>query len=61
VLRVADLSLRHDLLICSDEIQYGPTLDPDRRHLPLAAVAPAIAEHLLTLMATDFNPFTLKT
>ena len=61
MLRVADLSLRHDLLICSDEIHYGPILDPNRHHLPLAAVAPAIAEHSLTLMAKDFNPFTLKT
>ena len=49
--RIAELCLRHDLTVCSDEIHYGLILDPDRRHLPLAAVAPAIAEHSLTLMA----------
>jgi len=49
--RIAELCLRRDLTVCSDEIHCGLILDPDRRHLPLAAVAPAIAEHSLTLMA----------
>jgi cystathionine beta-lyase len=49
--RVAKLCLRHDLTVCSDEIHYGLVLDADRRHLPLAAVAPEIAERSLTLLA----------
>jgi cystathionine beta-lyase len=49
--RITELCLRHGLTVCSDEIHCGLILDPDRRHLPLAAVAPAIAGHSLTLMA----------
>jgi cysteine-S-conjugate beta-lyase len=51
LLRVADLCLRHDLSICSDEIHYGLVLDRATRHVVLAALSPEIAERSLTLMA----------
>ncbi len=48
---VAEICSRHDLTICSDEIHCGLILDPDRLHVPLAALSPEIAERSLTLMA----------
>jgi cystathionine beta-lyase len=48
---LVDLSLRHDLWICSDEIHYGLVLDPEKRHVPLAALSPEIARRSLALMA----------
>jgi cystathionine beta-lyase len=51
LLRLVDLSLRHDLWICSDEIHYGLVLDPEKRHVPLAALSPEIARRSLALMA----------
>ncbi|HQR04965.1 MAG: PatB family C-S lyase [Proteobacteria bacterium] len=49
--RIADLALRHDLVIASDEIHCGLVLDPARRHRPLASLAPEIARRTITLMA----------
>jgi len=40
-----------DRIICSDEIHCGLILDPDKRHIPLAALDPEIAERTITLMA----------
>ena len=42
---------RHDLVICSDEIHCDLILDPDRRHLPMATLGPAVAARTITLMA----------
>jgi cystathionine beta-lyase len=51
LLRVADLCLRRDLLICSDDIHYGLVLDSSKRHVPLAGLSPEIAARSVTLMA----------
>lgn len=48
---VAEICLRHDLLICSDEIHCGLILDENKPHVPLAALSPALAERTLTLLA----------
>ncbi|MFO1372868.1 MAG: PatB family C-S lyase [Candidatus Competibacteraceae bacterium] len=48
--QLADLCERHDLVICSDEIHCDLLLD-GRRHTPLAALSPSLAQRCITLMA----------
>ncbi|MGD0961044.1 MAG: PatB family C-S lyase [Methylomonas sp.] len=48
--RLAEICLRHDLIICSDEIHCELILD-DSEHIPIATLAPEIAECCITLMA----------
>jgi cystathionine beta-lyase len=48
--RLADAALRHNFVICSDEI-HSDILYDGNRHLPIAALAPEIAERCITLMA----------
>ncbi|MGD2148001.1 MAG: PatB family C-S lyase [Anaerolineae bacterium] len=48
--RMAELCLRHNIVICSDEI-HGDLIFDDNQHLPIASLAPEIAEHTVTLMA----------
>jgi len=50
LLRMAELCLRHNLLICSDEI-HGDLIFSGYRHIPIAALAPEIAARTITLMA----------
>ncbi len=49
--QLADLALRHDLIICSDEIHAGLVLHEDKRHIPIAALAPEVADRTITLQA----------
>lgn len=48
--RMADICLRHGLLICSDEIHCDLVFAPNR-HIPIASLAPEIAQNTVTLMA----------
>jgi len=48
--RLADLCLRHDLIVCSDEVHCELILDPIP-HTPLATLSPEIARHTITLMS----------
>jgi len=48
--RMAEICLRHGLLICSDEIHCDLVYAP-YRHVPVASLAPEIAQHTITLMA----------
>ena len=48
---VAALAERHDLIVCSDEIHSGLVLEKNSRHIPLAALSPAIARRTITLNA----------
>lgn len=48
--RMAEICLRHDLVICSDEIHSDLVLD-DHRHIPIASLAPEIAVRTVSLMA----------
>ena len=48
--RLAEICLRHNVLICSDEIHCDLLL-PGNHHLPIASLAPEIADRTITLMA----------
>jgi cystathionine beta-lyase len=48
--RVAEICLRHDVVICSDEI-HCDLLFPGHPHLPIATLGPEVAARTITLMA----------
>ena len=48
--RMAEICLRHELLICSDEI-HGDLLFSGHTHRPIASLAPEIEARTITLMA----------
>ncbi len=48
---LADLVIKHDLIICSDEIHCDLILEPGLKHIPLASLNPEIATRTITLMA----------
>jgi cystathionine beta-lyase len=48
--RIADICLRHRLILCSDEI-HCDLVYPGYCHTPIASLAPEIAECTITLMA----------
>lgn len=50
LLRMADLCLRHDLVICADEI-HSDLLLGDTQHIPIASLDPEIASQCITLLA----------
>jgi cystathionine beta-lyase len=49
--RLADFCLRHDLVLCSDEIHCDLILDPSLKHIPAATLSAGIAARTVTLMA----------
>jgi cysteine-S-conjugate beta-lyase len=49
--RLAELCVRHDLVLCSDEIHCDLILDPALRHVVTATLSPEIAARTITLMA----------
>jgi cystathionine beta-lyase len=49
--RLAEFCLRHNLVLCSDEIHCDLILDPALPHIPAAAISPEIAARTVTLMA----------
>jgi len=59
--RMADICLRHNLVICSDEI-HCDLLYPGNTHIPIASLAPEIAAQTITLMAPSktFNIAGMK-
>lgn len=63
LLELAEVCLRHDLAICSDEIHCGLLLDSDITHVPIASLSPEIADRTITLMAASktFNLPSLGT
>ena len=48
--RLAEICVRHRLIICSDEI-HCDLLYPGYRHIPIATLSPEVAEQTVTLMA----------
>ncbi|MGD2179318.1 MAG: PatB family C-S lyase, partial [Anaerolineae bacterium] len=48
--RMAEICLRNDIVICSDEIHADLILD-DNCHVPMASLSPEVAEKTVTLMA----------
>lgn len=59
--QMAEICLRHNIIICSDEI-HCDLLFPGYSHLPIASLAPEIADQTITLMAPSktFNIPGLK-
>jgi cystathionine beta-lyase len=50
LIRMADICLRHNVLICSDEI-HCDLIYHGYRHIPIASLDPEIARHTVTLIA----------
>ena len=48
---LANILIKHDLLICSDEIHCDLILEPKLKHIPIASLNPEIAARTVTLMA----------
>jgi cystathionine beta-lyase len=48
--QMAEICLRHDIVICSDEI-HCDLVFPGHTHIPIASLAPEIAARTITLMA----------
>jgi cystathionine beta-lyase len=59
--RMAEICLRHNIVICSDEI-HCDLLFQGSRHVPIASLAPEVANQTITLMAPSktFNVPGLK-
>jgi len=51
LLSIARLCERHDIVICADEIHNELILAPQKQHIPIASLDPAIAARTITLMA----------
>lgn len=49
--KLAEFCLRHNLVLCSDEIHCDLILDPSLPHIPTAVLSPEIAARTITLMA----------
>ena len=49
--RLVDWSVRHDVVICSDEIHCDLILDDRRSHIPTAALGTEARDRTITLMA----------
>jgi cysteine-S-conjugate beta-lyase len=50
---LGDACVRHDVVVCSDEIHCSLRLDADKPHLPIAMLSEAIAQRSITLMAPN--------
>jgi cystathionine beta-lyase len=48
--KMAEICLRHRLIICSDEI-HCDLVFPGHRHIPIASLSPEVANRTITLMA----------
>jgi cystathionine beta-lyase len=59
--RLAGICLRHDVVICSDEIHCDFVFD-GRQHVPIGSLAPEVAARTITLLAPSktFNIAGLK-
>lgn len=51
LVRLAEFCVRHQLILCSDEIHCDLILDPKLPHIPTALISPEIAARTITLMA----------
>ncbi len=48
--RLAEICLKHDIVICSDEIHCDLLMDGNQ-HIPMASLSPEIADKTITLLA----------
>ena len=51
LIELAQFCLRHNLVICSDEIHCDLILEPGLYHIPIASLSPEINQQTITLMA----------
>jgi cystathionine beta-lyase len=49
--QLADICMRNNMVICSDEIHCDLVLDESCRHIPFATLSPEIEQRTITLMA----------
>ncbi len=49
--RIADIAIRHDLIVISDEIHCDLLLEPGAQHIPFASLSPEAAARSAVLMA----------
>ena len=49
--RIADIAIRHYLIVISDEIHSDLLLEPDAQHIPFASLSPEAAARSAVLMA----------
>lgn len=49
--QLAQICVRHDLYVCSDEIHCDLILEPELKHIPLASLNAEISARTITLMA----------
>ena len=50
---IAEVCVRHNLVLCSDEIHSGLILDADKHHIPVATLGEEIAQRTVTLMSAS--------
>ena len=50
---IADACVRHNMILCSDEIHNGLILDTDKCHIPVASLGEEIAQRTVTLMSAS--------
>ena len=50
--RIAELALKHDLVVVSDEI-HAELVHPGHEHIPFASIAPEVAERTITLTSAS--------
>lgn len=51
LVRLGEFCVRHNLVLCSDEIHCDLILDPTLPHIPTSVLSPEIAARTITLMA----------
>ncbi|MDR1976590.1 MAG: pyridoxal phosphate-dependent aminotransferase [Campylobacteraceae bacterium] len=51
LLKIGEIALKHDLIICLDEIHAELVLNKNAKHIPIASLSPQIADKTITLMA----------
>lgn len=49
--KLASICLKHDLVVCSDEIHADLILTPNLKHIPIASLSEEMAQKSITLMA----------
>lgn len=51
LVRVAEATERHGVVLCSDEIHCDLVLDAGKEHVPIASLAPEVSRRTVTLMS----------
>jgi cystathionine beta-lyase len=51
LVELVSVCIKHDIIICSDEIHCDLILDADKKHIPTASISPEAAACTITLMA----------